>query len=179
MKEEWKNIKGYPNYMVSNMGNVKSLNYNHTGREKIMKPSVDKDGYMYICLYKNGVKKLYLVHRLVAEAFISNPNNYPQVNHKDENPSNNFVDNLEWCDAKYNNNYGTRTERVTEKLINGKKSKTVLQINKNTSEIIGEWPSIAEINRKKGFDSKCISNCCKGKQKQSYGFKWAFKKEDY
>lgn len=191
MKEIWKEIKGYPNYMVSNMGRVKSLNYNHTGREKIMKPSVSKRGYLLICLHKNRKVKYFKVHRLVAQAFISNPNNYPQVNHKDENKQNNCAQNLEWCDAKYNSNYGTRNKRVAEakkgiKLSEETKnkiseaiSKSVLQIDKNTSEVIAEFPSIKEVERQLGFSNTNISNCCNNKphHNTAYGYKWKYKEE--
>ena len=129
MQEEWKDIRDYEGlYQISNMGNVKSLgrwvNYKNKGKKwqegKILKPLVDKEGYLKICLWKNGYIKHFRVHRLVAQAFIPNPKNYPQVNHKDENPSNNFVKNLEYCDAKYNSNYGTRNKRIAEKM-KGKK----------------------------------------------------------
>ena len=177
MQEEWRDIGGYEGlYQVSNLGRVKSLNYKHTGIEKILKPSVDKKGYLFICLYKNSVKKRnFKIHRLVAEAFISNPNNLPQVNHKNEIKDDNRVDNLEWCDAKYNNNYGTRLERVAEKTTNGKLSKPVLQINPNTNEVIAEFPSINEVERQLGFGENAIIHCCKGRTKTSCGFKWQYK----
>lgn len=171
MKEIWKEIKGYPNYMVSNMGQVKSLNYNHTGREKIMKPSVNKSGYLLICLSKNSYIKNYYLHRLVAEAFIPNPNNLPQVNHKNEIKDDNKVENLEWCDQKYNNNYNGRQKRIA-----AKRKKITLQINPNTNEIIKEFPSTIEVKRQLGLTH--ISDCCKGKRKTCGGFKWEFKKED-
>ena len=105
MEEIWKSIPGFEDYTVSNLGRV----MNKHGR--IMKPSNHKQGYKLIGLKKD--KKLYgkQVHRLVALAFIPNPNNLPQVNHKDECKNNNCVDNLEWCDAKYNINYGTGISR--------------------------------------------------------------------
>ena len=111
MKEIWLNIEGYSNYMISNYGRVKSLNYRRTGKEKILSLKKDKKGYYYITLCKNGECKTFKVHRLVAKAFIPNPNNYPQVNHKDENPSNNCVENLEWCTNEYNLNYGKCQEK--------------------------------------------------------------------
>ena len=87
MKEEWKDIKGYEDlYQVSNLGRVKSLNYRRTGNEMILSLRKHKNGYVYIGLSKNGKTKHLRVHRLVAETFISNPNNYLEVNHKDENP---------------------------------------------------------------------------------------------
>ena len=195
-EEEWRDIRDYEGlYMISSYGRVKSLgrwvNYKNKGKkwqkEKILKPLVKKGGYLHVGLHKNGKIKNYLVHRLVAEAFIQNPNNYPQVNHKDENPSNNFVNNLEFCTAKYNVNYGTRLERVAEKM-KGKKlseesknkiseanSKPVLQIDQLTDTIIAEFPSINEVQRQLGINQSNISKCCLGKINTSYGFKWQYK----
>ena len=111
MKEIWKDIKGYEKlYQVSNLGNVRRIKFinNRTQKDKIkmLKLIKDKKGYLKINLWKNNKSKMFLVHRIVAETFILNPNNLPQVNHKDENKSNNCVENLEWCSQKYNNNYG-------------------------------------------------------------------------
>ena len=192
MKEIWKEINEYPNYMVSNMGRVKSLdkyvrsknNSIALKKGRILKPSVNKIGYLLIGLWKNGKQKFFTIHRLVAKAFVPNPNNYPQVNHKNEIKDDNRAENLEWCDAKYNNNYGTRLEKIT----NGKCSKPVLQINKTTNEVIAEFPSIKEVERQLGISH--ISECCKGgffckkrnkwvNVSQAHGFKWQYKKEDY
>ena len=106
-KQIWKDIPGYEGkYQVSNTGKVRSLNYRGTGKTKILKPSTHhRDGYKRVVLYKNDKQYYYLVHRLVAQAFIPNPNNYPVVNHKDENPANNAVWNLEWCTMDYNIDY--------------------------------------------------------------------------
>ncbi len=114
-KQIWKDIPGYEGkYQVSNTGRVRSLNYNGTGKTKVMKPSTNKLGYKRINLCKDGKKKKYSVHRLVALTFIPNPNNYPIINHKDENPSNNYYKNLEWCTYEYNNNYGTKREKLSK-----------------------------------------------------------------
>ena len=121
-------------------------------------------------MYKNRKLKNLRVNRLVAEAFISNPNNLPQVNHKNEIKDDNRVENLEWCDAKYNNNFGTRKERVAEKL-----SKPVLQINKTTNEIISEFPSTIEVKRQLGINHTSISQCCNGKRNTAGGYKWQYK----
>lgn len=97
----WKPIIGYENlYKINNYGEVLSLRSN-----KILKPNNNGIGYFIIQLCKNGKRKNYLIHRLVAEHFLDNPNNLPEVNHKDEDKSNNFVNNLEWCEHKYNMNY--------------------------------------------------------------------------
>lgn len=105
--EIYKDVEGYENlYQVSNMGNVKSLISN-----KILKPAKNHNGYLYVCFSKQGKHKHHKIHRLVAQAFIDNPNSYPIINHRDENKTNNCVSNLEWCDHKYNINYGTAIER--------------------------------------------------------------------
>lgn len=117
--EIWKDIKGYEGlYQISNYGNVKSLERviednkgSYIKKEKILTPTINNRGYYHIGLRNNSKTKYYYVHRLVAEAFIPNPNNYPIINHKDEDKTNNKVDNLEWCTPKYNANYGTAIQR--------------------------------------------------------------------
>ena len=130
MEEIWKDIQGYPNYQVSNLGNVKSF---HKGKEKILKPDKNEGGYLYVNLYKEGKQKRFRVHRLVATAFLDNPNNYPEVNHKNEIKTDNRVDNLEWCTPKYNANYGTRNERhaKTIKGENHPRAKAVICLSTN------------------------------------------------
>lgn len=109
MKEIQKDVKGYEGkYLISNTGKVKSLT-----RNRLLKPVIQK-GYMYIHLCKNSKDKAYLLHRLVAKHFVSNPDNLPEVNHKNEDKANNDASNLEWCDAKYNSNYGTRNKRKSK-----------------------------------------------------------------
>ena len=125
MLEIWRtaivNSEHYENYQVSNFGQILSLNYRGTGKPKLLKPNKNKQGYLLVKLYKDGKRKNYKVHRLVVESFLPNPNNFPCVNHKDENKENNFVGtpendykdgNLEWCTHEYNNNYGTHNERM-------------------------------------------------------------------
>ena len=120
---EWRPIEGYEGlYEVSNTGQVRSFDryvkYSngriHLHKGKVLSPSIRYDGYLVVLLSYNGKHKMFSVHRLVAEAFIPNPDNLPQVNHKDEDKTNNSVENLEWCDNKYNMNYGTRKRRVIE-----------------------------------------------------------------
>lgn len=108
MDEIWLNIMGYEGqYQVSNTGYVRSIK-----RNRILKPT-NINGYLQISLSNQGKIKKCLIHRLVAEAFLPNPNNLSQVNHKDENTFNNNVNNLEWCNVTYNNNYGTRNDRIS------------------------------------------------------------------
>ena len=112
--EIWKDIPGYEGlYKVSNLGRIKSLGNGKTRKENILRLTKDKYGYLYITLSENGKLKKFKVHRLVAMAFIPNPNNYTQINHKDENRSNNRVENLEWCTQKYNNNYGNHSKNIS------------------------------------------------------------------
>lgn len=116
--EEWKDIVGYEGkYQVTATGRIRTLNFKGTGIAQELFPIKNKCGYLTIQLYKDGRYHHYGVHRLVAMAFIPNPYNLPQVNHKDEDKTNNNVDNvdnLEWCTAKYNSNYGTKNQRVNE-----------------------------------------------------------------
>lgn len=179
MNEIWKDIDGYEGlYQVSNLGRVKSLNYNHTRKEKILKfgkISKNRD-YLQVNLCKNGKVKRHLVHILVAQAFIPNPKNLPQVNHKDEDKTNNCVDNLEWISRKENCNYGTRNLRISEKLTNGICSKKIYQYSLDGT-FISEWPSAHEIERQTSFASSSIYKVCNGKHKHksAYGFVWRYK----
>ena len=171
--EIWKDIEEYEGlYQISDKGRVKSLKF---GKEKIMKLQKDTNGYLYVGLCKNGEKqKMFLIHRLVALAFISNPQNLPQVNHKSEDKTDNRVENLEWCSVKYNCNYGTRNQRQAEKMTNGKLSKPVLQYTKD-GIFIKEWRSTHDVERNLGFDQGYISSCCNGKFKWAYSFVWKYK----
>ncbi len=173
-REIWVPIKGFEGvYEVSSFGRVRSLNYRHTGQTKVLSPGDNGWGYLQVGLCKNGKGKSYLVHRLVAEAFLPNWFDYPEVNHRDENPKNNHVSNLEWCDGRYNTNYGTRNQRAAEKMTNGKLSKPVLQLTK-TRELVREWPSTQEAGRN-GFDHSHIAACCRGELKSHKGFVWKYK----
>lgn len=165
MEEIWKNIKEYEDYQVSNLGRVKSLKF---GKEIIMSQKIDRKGYLCVNLCKNGKHKKFSVHRLVAEAFIPNPNNYPQVNHKSEIKTQNNVENLEWCTNDYNQKYGNCIM---------KKSKTVLQKDKHTDKVIAEYNSLRDIERLLGYKRTVISKCCNNAPHclSAYGYKWVFK----
>lgn len=173
MREEWRPLVGYEGlYEVSNRGNMKSLNYRRTGKEGILKAVKDKDGYLRVQLWKDGKRKMYAVHRLVAQAFLPNPNNLPIINHKDENKQNNKVENLEWCNISYNNIYNGRAKKVAEKL-----SKPVIAIDKINGLIL-EFPSAHEASRQTGIAQSHINACCKGKRKSCGGFYWMYADAD-
>lgn len=169
-REEWRTIPEYEGlYMVSNLGNVKSLNYKNTGKEGLLKQKTTKKlGYKIVTLCKNANTECKRVHRLVAQAFIQNTDNLPCVNHKDENGSNNCVENLEWCSYKYNNSYGNRLKKSA-----AKKSIKIYQYTKD-GEVINVWPSAMEVERQLGFAHENLAKCCKGKIKSAYGFVWKY-----
>lgn len=164
--EIWRKIEGF-DYEVSNLGRVRSLGIDIYHKGKILKP-INKHGYLSVGLCKEGCKpKHFQVHRLVATAFIPNPNNLPFINHKDENPLNNCVDNLEWCTPKYNVNYGHGIEKMK-----ASKCKPVVQKFKGT--IIGTFPSILKAAEGTNLNFRNISACLCGRQKTCGGFEWAF-----
>ena len=149
-KEVWRKINGYEGlYEVSNYGRVKSFKHKQKGH--ILSPGINSKGYKFVCLCKNNICKQFWVHRLVAEAFLENPENLPCVNHKDENPSNNFVKNLEWCSYKYNSNYGTGIERCRQKQLNDPERSTKIKCIDLKTKKISYYPSIAEAARVLGF----------------------------
>ena len=172
-------------YKVSNLGKILSLNYRNTGKADLMNTGKRKDGYLQVQLSKNKERKNCYVHRLVAETFLPNPDNLPEVNHKDEDKTNNFVflnedgtvnkkkSNLEWKNHIDNCNHGTRNERAAKANTNGKCSKPVLQFTLD-GEFIREWPSAMECERN-GFDQSNVSACCRGKIKSAYGYIWKYK----
>ena len=168
--EIWHDIEGYEGlYQISNKGHVKSL---YKGSERILRPVIDRYGYYRIMLYNDSVRKIFSIHRLVAQAFIPNLYNKPQVNHLDENKKNNSVDNLEWATAKENSNYGSRNEKVADS-----RSKPILQYSKS-GDFIREWKSAAEVERVLGINNSDIIQCCKGRRKSSGGFIWKYKEKD-
>ena len=179
MIEQWKDIEGYEGlYQVSNLGNVKSLpkpkRYKWgTGltEERILKPRAAMGGYVMVLLYKDQKAKAYHIHRLVAKAFIPNPNNYPEINHIDENNKNNATDNLEWCDHLYNMRYGTAIHRRAKS-----REKPVLQFDLQNN-FIKRWSSIKEAQTTLNLSIGTIGRCCKNKQQTAGGFKWEYEKK--
>lgn len=165
--EIWKDIKGYENiYQVSNFGNVKNTRTN-----RIIKSKKNSKGYMLVGLYKDGERKNFYVHRLVAIAFLQNPLKLQYINHKDENKENNNVDNLEWCSCSYNNNYGTRNNKVSN--ANGK---LVYQYTTN-GFYLRTWTTITAAEKYYNISHGKISMCCNGKRKMAGGYVWKYKKE--
>ena len=162
-------IKGeiYDKYKISNLGRLINLNYRRTGKAKLMEPFDNGHGYLQVHLSKNKITKTFLVHRLVSEIFIPNPNNLTEVNHIDEDKINNRVDNLEWKSHKGNCNHGTRNKRMAKT-----KSKKVLQFTLS-GELIREWESTMECERN-GFNHSSVCQCCNGKLPYYKGFKWCY-----
>lgn len=175
VNEIWEEIKGYGgSYLISNLGNIKSIHKNWS----ILNKKVDRYGYYCATLSLNGKHKTFTIHRLVAQAFIPNPENKPQVNHKDGNKLNNCVENLEWCTNKENHIHAWKIGLQKKRF--GKyndKSKRVYQYDKQMN-FICEYESTRDVERKTGFDHSHISDCCIGKTKQAYGYIWKYNKKE-
>jgi len=185
--EIWKDIVGYEGmYQVSNLGRVKSLNYNRSYKEKILKNTISNTGYFIICLIKFKLLKNFLVHRLVAKAFINNKENKPQVNHIDGCKTNNNILNLEWSTAKENTQHAFKTG--LNKIPKGKQhhlynkkgkqhhtSKTIYQYTKDL-QFIKKWDSTMDVKRELNINDGNISSCALGKLKSAGGFRWSYTK---
>lgn len=171
-KEIWKPVVGYEGlYEVSNLGRIKSLLRNNL---RILKGSFDKDGYLSVILCKNRSHKRVKVHRVVADAFIPNPNGYPMINHKDEVKSNNNLDNLEWCTAKYNSNYGTHKEQIRNyAMYHGKKLRKVKQYDLD-GNFIQEFISSRMAERFTGIKHQNIIEVCRKGQHTAGGYRWTY-----
>lgn len=170
--EIWKPVVGYEGlYEVSNLGNVKSLNWANTKTEKNLYLKKQNKGYLQVELVKNGNKKMITVHRLVAMAFVPNPDGFPQVNHKDEDKKNNRAENLEWCNQKYNVSYSLNLHERKRKCKENVKKVTQYSLD-NT--LIKEWESSRDIFLKTGMSDWSISECCRGKRKTAYGYLWRY-----
>ena len=173
--EEWRTITipGLSNYQVSNLGNVRNTSWRSPGRIRQLTPVKDKDGYLLVCLsYEDGRQISPRIHRLVAMAFLPNPDGLEHVNHKDENKANNRVDNLEWMTCFDNNNYGTRNVRLAKSKLNTN-CKQVRQLDLK-GNLIRVWKSVHEVNRQLGYDVGFVARCCTGKCLTAYGWKWDY-----
>ena len=166
--EEWKQIRGFPNYLVSNLGRVKSIerDYKYGSHTDMILSTNDRRGYQGVTLFKDGKRFYKSVHRLVAEAFIPNPNDYPCINHKDENRKNSRVDNLEWCTHIYNSRYGSCRKKISERV-----SRKVAQYTKE-GELVKVWDSMTKASNEVGAQLSEISKCCKDFRYSAGGFKW-------
>lgn len=185
--EEWRPVAEYEGlYEVSNTGKVRSL----FRYKKVLKPVITRSGYCAVELFKDKMGKMKLVHRIVAAAFIPNPNGFPQVNHIDENKHNNCAENLEWCTAKYNMNFGTSKIRRTNSTDytrpfyaenarkNGKKvCRPVSQFSKS-GDFLHSFESGKEAHRKTGINHSHIMECCAGRVKTAGGYIWKYERDD-
>lgn len=179
MEEVWKDIEGYEGlYQVSNLGRVKSLDRVIMRKKQgaifkkgtILKP-MEYKGYQYVFLCKDNKQRSIKIHRLVAKAFLHNPDKLPEVNHKDENKQNNRVDNLEWCNHKYNMNYGTWIDRRRDNFDYSYCYKRVNQYDLN-GNFIKTWSNIALAQRELKICH--ISDCCNGKRKTAGKYIWEY-----
>ena len=159
--ETFVKIEGFENYEVSNLGKVRNIK---SGR--ILKPVLGRGGYLKHGLSGHNKRKFLLLHRIIAIAFIDNPEENPCVNHIDENKTNNDLSNLEWCTVRENNIHGTRTKRGAEK-----RSKKVIQLDLNDN-VLNEFESMEQAEQETGIDASSISRCCNGKRKSAGRFKW-------
>lgn len=176
MKEEWKDVKGYEGiYEISNLGNVKSF---YSG--KIISQKKNNRGYMVVDLYKNRQRKSFLVHRIVAISFLNKDKLCNDVNHIDENKENNCVENLEWCTHKENVNKWCKnnTEKVGRKQFKSTEKYRKLDMNismfNKDGSFIKTYTRASDIKKELNKDISCIIQCCDGKRKSAYGYKWKF-----
>ena len=177
--EKYLPIEGFPDYLITSQGRVLSLKY---GKMRELKPRIDRDGYLDVLLYKNGKQYRISIHRLVAQAFIPKPENKSEVNHIDEDKTNNHVSNLEWMTHKENINHGTRNERVSKIMSDGRRkgskhyrARAVVGFKINGCGI--KYYSYIRECEKDGFVRSAISQCCKGKLKSHKGYKWFYADE--
>lgn len=178
--EIWKPVAGYEGlYEVSNMGNVRSLDRtvkNKNGlavkKGKVIKQAGVNSGYLRVNLWKDNMGSCFLVHRLVAEAFIGNPDNLPEVNHIDENKHNNCANNLEYCDRRYNANYGTQRQRAAEKQCGIPVGEQPILQYTTDGVFVNRFDSALKAAKAINGDNSGICKCANGKYKTSYGYIW-------
>lgn len=182
--EVWKPISGYEGfYEVSNLGRIRSLERivecsdcrKRKIKDRTLKGSSYSGGYSGVTLHKDGCTKSVNIHRIVAEAFVPNPLEKEEVNHKDENPSNNHATNLEWVSHKENINYGTRTERARETTTK-LQGKAVQQFSKD-GKLVAEYESLSAAGNATGTHVPNILKCAKGIYKTAGGYIWKYKNE--
>lgn len=187
MKEIWKDIEDYEGlYQVSNLGRVcgverdtihwnGSINVSRHRELHIMSLMKNKRGYLYVGLCKNGHRRGFTVHRLVAKAFVKNPHHYNHVNHKDENKENNHADNLEWCSLTYNNRYGTKYERQGASLRKRNNTRQIVQLTLSGKEI-ARFHSAYQAAKETGADERHIKDVCQHHYgcKTHFGYRWKF-----
>ena len=173
--KNFKEIERLPNRYINKQGEIYS-----ESSKKFLKYQEDKDGYFYINSTGRGIKTTHRIHRLVAETFINNPENKPQVNHIDGNRKNNHVDNLEWCtqseNIQHSYNIGLKNGPTYWKGKKGKlhpNSKKLGQYDLNNN-LIKTWDNAKEVNRKLGFNSNNISMVCREERKTAHGYKWRY-----
>lgn len=165
-----KYIAGFNKYTIDEDGNIFSMY-----KKKYLKPWKDTKGYLTVELRQNGERYYKKVHRLVAETFIPNPTNLPEINHKDENKQNPSVYNLEWCTSKYNSNYGTRKERlsISQRNSNTRRRKSIVQYDKN-EKFIREYNTIERV-KDFGFCQPNVIAVLKGRRKSTQGYIFKYK----
>ena len=176
MDEIWKDIEGYEGlYQVSNLGRIKSVKRTKPNgyqiKVRFLKPSIDKDGYSRVVLSRDGESTTYQVHRLVAFAFVRKEHQKPEVNHIDENKSNNEDSNLEWCTRKENINHGTAIQRSSNK-----NKKPINQLSSD-GQFIKAWESISDAAETLGFSQGYLSKCCSRKCSSAYVYLWEFREK--
>lgn len=180
MEEVWRNIPGSNGlYQVSNFGNIKSLRYRGGYQEKQLTPKKNNNGRLWVEVLINGKRKPMLIHRLVAMAFIPNPNGYEEINHIDENPQNNTVYNLEWCTHKHNvrcfcKNHPEHWSNRKQSDKYGKRlNLTIVQLTKE-GNVVKTWNNSRTIKAETGMSDWSISECCRGKRHTAYGYIWRY-----
>ena len=185
IEEEWKTIIDFEEYQISNLGRVRSLKHNNVYYLNPMLRGYKNNQYKCVKLFGKKYQKVFAVHRLVAMYFIPNPNNYPIINHIDENTLNNIYTNLEWCSYSYNIKYGNCPNKRKTKLLNRKDCSKPVEMYSLNGKFLKEFPSLREAGRFIGKENNItdITNCCNGYKingtpvHKAYGFIWKWKKD--